>query len=488
EMHFPSSALKLAKAKETLAFEELLIFQLAMRMLKKNASSSSANKMSYKGRSISKFFDVLPFSLTSAQQRVIKEILDDLCKECAMTRIVIGDVGSGKTVIAAAAMYFTVMQKKGYQCAFMAPTEILANQHYATITKLFSLFGFHIELLTGSMTAKEKSRIKKSLKEGETDIVIGTHALIQSDVAFKDLTLMITDEQHRFGVAQRSGLADKGKSVHTLVMSATPIPRTLSLVLYGDMDVSIIDELPPGRQKVDTFVINNDIRDRAYQFVRKQIQAGFQAYIICPLVEENETLSRKAAETVFKALSEEIFPDIKCGLIHGRLNAKAKDEVMRLFKEGDIRILVSTTVIEVGVDVPNANIILIENAECFGLSQLHQLRGRIGRGNQKSYCILVLGEDNKKAETRMEVFKKENDGFKIAAEDLSLRGPGDFFGLRQSGKLEFKAASLADIALIEKTKEVCETAMEKLDTKEFAPLKKALKAFFENMISKNMVN
>lgn len=479
QIHLPSGLENLQKARRTLAFEELLIFRLALYSIKKRSTGLEAPRMSYKGSGIAKFFESLSFSLTNAQERVLKEIFNDLCNDTPMMRLVQGNVGSGKTILAAAAIFFTV--RNGLQAAMMAPTEILANQHYHTLEKLLSPFGIKVALLTGSVKLKEKERIKQALADGSIDVAVGTHALIQSDVKYKALGLAVTDEQHRFGVIQRASLVEKGEvkelRSHTLVMSATPIPRTLSLILYGDLEVSILDEMPPGRQKIDTFTATEEYRKRIYTFIRKQISLGHQAYIICPLVEENEDLPRKAVEEYAETLRSSIFKDIKVGYIHGKLSSKAKDKEMSAFHAGESKILVSTTVVEVGVDVPNATVMLIENAECFGLSQLHQLRGRIGRGKAKSYCILMSDSKSEKSKERLEIMTKTNDGFEIAEADLKLRGPGDFFGERQSGEITFKCADIADMKLIAETGDAAKKLLDSNENHEV--LNKEIEHFFK---------
>jgi ATP-dependent DNA helicase RecG len=457
-MHFPIDMEGLDNARRTLAFEELTVFRLALSKMKSLNTQYKAPKMDYKGTGVARFFGSLPFSLTSAQERVVKEIFNDLCRDTPMMRLVQGDVGSGKTVLAAAAIYFTV--KNGLQAAMMAPTEILANQHYNTLKKLLVPFGIRVALLTGSVKQKDKELIKQELAEGKIDVAVGTHALIQGDVVYKALGIAVTDEQHRFGVIQRATLVEKSEQdilrAHTLVMSATPIPRTLSLILYGDLEVSVVDVLPPGRQKIDTYAVTGEYRERVYEFIRKQIAQGHQAYIICPLVEENEELPRKAVEAYAEELKQNVFKDIKVGFIHGRLSSKEKDRVMKEFTSGESKILVSTTVVEVGVDVPNATVMLIENADCFGLSQLHQLRGRIGRGKAKSYCILMSDSKSEKAKERLSIMAKTSDGFEIAEADLKQRGPGDFFGERQSGEIAFQCADIADMKLIAETGEAAQ--------------------------------
>ncbi len=439
QIHFPESFENLEKARYRLIFEELLILQLGLLKLKskkKNKTAIHINK-DY----TQEFYSLLPFAPTNAQKRAISECIEDMSKEYAMNRLVQGDVGSGKTAVGAGVIYTAV--KNDFQCALMAPTEILAAQHMDTISQMLSPAGIKIDLLTGSTNAKEKREIKSRLINGETDLVIGTHALIQNDVEFRNLGVVITDEQHRFGVNQRANLAMKGNEVHTLVMSATPIPRTLALMIYGDLDISVLDELPAGRQKIRTDVVDTRYHKRIYEFVKKAIARGEQAYIVCPLVEEGETDLLPATQYAEK-LAQNEFKGYNIGLLHGKMKAKDKDNVMTAFADGSIKILVSTTVIEVGVDVPNATVMVIENAERFGLSQLHQLRGRVGRGSVQSYCILVSDSKSETAQHRLSIMKEYSDGFKIADEDLKQRGPGDFFGNRQHGLPDLKIADMLE--------------------------------------------
>ncbi len=469
-IHRPSNISELAKAREYFIFEELFIFAAEIMLSKQSISEKKAVPLSVKVSDMKRFFEKLPFELTNAQRRVISEIAADLKKDVPMRRLVQGDVGSGKTVCAAAAAYICI--KNGYQCALMAPTEILASQHYNDLAPLFKELGISTELLVGSMSAAKKKEAQRRVSGGEAQLVIGTHALISEGVEFKNLELIITDEQHRFGVAQRSALSAKSKSEfdregHNLAMSATPIPRTLALALLSDIDVSIIDELPPGRQKVSTFLVNESYRQRLEGFICKQCREGRQVYVVCPAIESSEEededcdllsldgrlISRKEELKLKSALDfyadfTSRFPEIKAAYLHGKMNPKEKDRVMSDYVAGKISVLISTTVIEVGVNVPNSTLMVIENAERFGLSQLHQLRGRVGRGKYKSWCILVSDSEKDQANERLNAFCKTNDGFEIAKADLRLRGPGDFFAAlgkeRQHGRLSFRFASLCD--------------------------------------------
>lgn len=454
-IHFPSNSHDLEIARNRLIFEELLTLQLGVRLLKGHDRGKTDIRADV--TQCKKFISSLPFTLTKAQQRVIGECLSDMNKDKPMNRLVQGDVGSGKTVVAAALIY--TMAKSGVQSAFMAPTEILASQHFATFSALMAGTGVRFELLTGSATPKAKREIKNRLKSGETDFVIGTHAILSDDVEFSNLGLIVTDEQHRFGVNQRGVLSAKGNYPHTLVMSATPIPRTLSLILYGDLDLSVIDELPSGRQKISTYAVDSTYHERIYNFIKKHLDMGLQAYIVCPLVDEGEN-ELTAATEYSRELSKKHFKGYNVGLLHGKMKPKDKEKVMSDFLSGEIQLLVSTTVIEVGVDVPNSVIMVIENAERFGLSQLHQLRGRVGRGSHKSYCILVSDAEGDYARSRLEIMCKTTDGFKIADKDLSLRGPGDFFGSRQHGLPEMKIAAITEnMDIVMKTKEACDAIL-----------------------------
>ncbi len=428
QIHFPSDYDNIEIARHRLIFEELLTLQLGLLKLKDKKETK--NELQLKTDCTGEFCSLLPFELTNAQKRAIAECVADMKSGKAMNRLIQGDVGSGKTAVAAAVMFSAV--KSGYQCAMMAPTEILATQHFESLSKLFEGTDVKPALLTGSTKAAEKRKIKAALMDGEIDIIIGTHALIQNDVEFRELALVVTDEQHRFGVEQRATLAMKGKNPHLMVMSATPIPRTLGLIIYGDLDISVLDELPPGRQEIRTDVVTSAYHSRIYNFIKKAIDGGNQAYIVCSLVDEGESDLISAKEYAEK-LQTEVFTGYNLGLLHGKMKAKEKDAVMSAFARGDVQILVSTTVVEVGVDVPNATIMLIENAERFGLSALHQLRGRVGRGSDKSYCILVSDSKSESAKERLQVMKSTNNGFKIADYDLKTRGPGDFFGKRQHG-------------------------------------------------------
>ncbi len=435
-IHFPTSPEALASARRRLMFEELFLLQTGLCLLKQRKEQKSGAVID--PSPLGEFLSYLPYKLTAAQERVIGECLDDMKSGKKMNRLVQGDVGSGKTAVAAALMF--VCAKGGYQSALMAPTEILAEQHFKTFKKLFG-DSLNIALLTGSTKKSQKDKIKEELLNGSIDIVIGTHALIEDNVSFNSPALFITDEQHRFGVAQRDRLSGKQLGVHTLVMSATPIPRTLGLIIYGDLDISVIDELPAGRTPIETYQVGTALRERIYKFIKKNIAEGRQAYIICPLVEEGET-DLTSAEEYHKKLLEGEFSGYPIGLLHGKMNAKDKDAVMKAFADGEIKLLIATTVVEVGVDVPNATVLAIENAERFGLSQLHQLRGRVGRGSHKSTCILISDAKSENSATRFKTICDTTDGFKIAEADLNLRGPGDFLGKRQHGLPDLKIASL----------------------------------------------
>ena len=438
-IHEPASMEEAEMAKKRLIFEEFFVFSAGLSLMR--AARATKTVPAYKNLDLSGFYKALPFTLTNAQNRAISEIASDLQRGAPMNRLVQGDVGSGKTMVAAGAAYLAI--KNGHQAALMAPTEILAEQHYHSLSKLLSGLGLRVSLLTGSMTPKQKKLIREQISAQDTDLIIGTHALVSDSTVFGDLGLVITDEQHRFGVGQRSKLAGKGADPHLLVMSATPIPRTLALLMYGDLEVSILDELPPGREPVETFLVNESYRARLNGFIRKQVAEGHQCFVVCPAVEENEALNLKAAEAWAETLQKTVFPDLRVGLLHGQMKGSEKEAIMADFAAGKADVLVATTVIEVGVDVPNATLMVIEDADRFGLSQLHQLRGRVGRGKAKSYCILTSHNKNPDTLQRMKALCKTTDGFKIAEEDLRLRGPGDFFGSRQSGLPVFRVANLS---------------------------------------------
>ncbi len=444
-IHFPKDPEALAQARKRLVAEELLVLNLGLRQLKLHKRSENKNiiKKDYS----SEFGKLLPFSMTNAQKRAIADCVCDVMNPgLTLNRLVQGDVGSGKTAVAASLCYTFI--KNGWQCAFMAPTEILAEQHYNSLKEIFKNTDIEIALLTGSLKAKEKTEVREKLAAGEIDLVIGTHALITDKTEFSDLALVVTDEQHRFGVEQRAKLLSKGNNPHLLVMSATPIPRTLGLIIFGDLDISVIDELPPGRQEIDTLLIDSSKRDRALGFIRSEVSRGRQAYIVCPLVEEGD-VELASAEEYAAELMLNHFSDIAVGILHGRMKPAEKEAVMRDFSRNKVKILVATTVIEVGIDVPNATIMMIENAERFGLSQLHQLRGRVGRGSEKSWCILVSDSTTENSAERLKTMCTTRDGFKIADADLKLRGPGDFFGSRQHGLPQLSVSSLADTENLE---------------------------------------
>lgn len=437
-IHFPKTKESFERAKERLVFEELFCLQVALNVIRLKIHRQSGSVIT--NNTFKQFCDLLPFELTNAQKRVALECINDMQSGRPMSRLIQGDVGSGKTVVAAALCYITA--NNGYQSALMAPTEILAEQHYKTFCKITENTGIKCGLLTGSLTKKQKNEVKARLKNGEIDVIIGTHALIVNDVEFKSLGLVITDEQHRFGVVQRGKLENKGVNPHKLVMSATPIPQTLAYILYGDLDISIIDEYPKGRQKIDTYSVDSSYRERIYKYIKKFLEEGRQGYIVCPLVEENEELDITSATEYYENLKNGSFDGYNLGLLHGKMSPKEKETVMHNFAKGEIQLLVATTVIEVGIDVPNAVIMLIENAERFGLSQLHQLRGRIGRGQYKSDCILISDSNSPDTQKRLEVIKQNSDGFKIADYDLELRGPGDFLGNRQHGIPQLRIADI----------------------------------------------
>ena len=481
-IHFPADFEALDIARRRIVFEELFVLACALGRMRGERINEAGIKM--QGGDIESFWRTLPFAPTGAQRRAVKQAMEDMASGFVMNRLVQGDVGSGKTLVAAALIWCCA--RNGYMSAFMAPTEILAEQHCATLTGLLEPFGIRIGKLTGAMSAREKREVKALLKAGELDLIIGTHALFSQDVEYERLALVVTDEQHRFGVGQRSALIGKGRKPHVLVMSATPIPRTLALIIYGDLDVSIIDELPPGRQKVDTFTVNEGYRARLNGFIRKLVSEGRQVFVVCPMVEENEELPQKLKSAQEHAAElAAVFPDLKVECIHGKMAAKTKDAIMASVVSGDTNILVATTVIEVGVDVPNAALMIIENAERFGLSQLHQLRGRVGRGRHKSYCVLVSDHDGEEAKARLSIMCKTNDGFKISEEDLRLRGPGDFFGSRQHGLPEMHMADLgADVQLLQRAQDEAARLL-MLDPGLKDTEHKELRESVERMISQN---
>lgn len=440
-IHFPPNSAALEVARRRLVFDEFFYLQLGLlRHRYKQRQEQTSAVFAPTGELIEQFYRVLPFKLTGAQQRVIDDILNDLQKPTPMNRLVQGDVGSGKTVVAVVAILAAI--QSGYQAALMAPTEVLAEQHYRKLVSWFNLLKKPVELLTGSTKVAKRRQIHAQLETGELPLLVGTHALIQEGVNFKGLGLVVIDEQHRFGVGQRARLQQKGSSPHVLTMTATPIPRTLALTLHGDLDVSQIDELPPGRQQIHTTVLSGKDRDRAYDLIRREVAQGRQAYIVLPLVEESDSLDVKAAHEEHLKLAESIFPQFQVGLLHGRMTSAQKDEAINQFRDNQTQILVSTTVIEVGVDVPNATVMIIENAERFGLSQLHQLRGRVGRGAQQSYCLLMSSSKTETARSRLQVLEQSQDGFFISEMDLQLRGPGEVLGTAQSGLLDFTLANL----------------------------------------------
>ena len=460
-IHFPKSMEDYIQARKRLAFEEFFLFVLAVRSLRNSNERIPNGYIIQNDSRTDDFIEKLPFSLTNGQKSAWTEVKKNMSGKGLMSRLIQGDVGSGKTIIAVLALMNTAYA--GYQAAMMVPTEVLAKQQYDSITKMFNNMGveLNVSLLVGSMTAAAKRKVYEDIENGRTDIVIGTHAVIQEKVIFKNLALVITDEQHRFGVNQRRDLSDKGNNPHILVMSATPIPRTLAIIVYGDLDISVIDELPAERLPIKNCVVDESYRPNAYKFIENQVHAGRQAYVICPMVEDSENIEAENVIDYAKKLSGELPDDIKVEYLHGKMKASQKNEIMEKFSKNEINVLVSTTVIEVGVNVPNASVMMVENAERFGLAQLHQLRGRVGRGGFQSYCIFVSGNKSKKTKDRLEILNKTNDGFKIAEEDLKLRGPGDFFGVRQSGDFDFGIADIYTDAKV--LKSASEAAGEVLD-------------------------
>lgn len=461
-LHFPENGRKYNLAKKTMAFEKLLILQLGLLSIKSSLRESVKGSSMVRTTLSDRLIHSIPYELTGAQKRVIEEIKKDMASKKPMNRLVQGDVGSGKTVVAVCALLTAV--SSGYQASLMAPTEILALQHYETIREFLEAAGLDVKIsfLSGSTKQKEKTEILRKLKSGETDIVIGTHALIEKGVEFDNIGLVVTDEQHRFGVRQRAMLSNKGTNPHILVMTATPIPRTLALMFYGDLDISIIDEMPPGRQLVATEVIKSADKDKAYEFIKNQVNEGRQAYIVAPLVEDSENLELDSATKIFNELKENHFSSMNLGLLHGKMSSRDKEEIITQFYRGKINVLVSTTVIEVGVNVPNSVIMLVLNAERFGLAQLHQLRGRVGRGRHKSYCILVNESKSKKSAERMNIMKKTSNGFLIAEEDLKIRGPGDFFGTRQHGLSKYEVQNIVnDVEVVQTVQKLSKEIIEK---------------------------
>lgn len=486
-IHFPSNEEELKFARKRLVYDEFFFFLLAVRHLKEKRQNVQSPFHMEKQDECRKLLAELPYRLTNAQLRTLEEVLRDLKSGSVMNRLIQGDVGSGKTIIAVLALLAAC--ENGYQGALMVPTEVLARQHFESVTELFEKHGVDkkVILLTGSMTAKEKRIVYEKVASHEADIIIGTHALIQEKIVYDNLALVITDEQHRFGVAQREMFGNKGQMPHVLVMSATPIPRTLAIILYGDLDISVIDELPANRLPIKNCVVDKSYRPRAYRFIENEVKNGRQAYVICPMVEESEMIDAENVLDYTKILRQNL-PGIRVEYLHGKMKGKEKNKIMEEFAAGKIQVLVSTTVIEVGVNVPNATVMMIENAERFGLAQLHQLRGRVGRGDKQSYCIMVNASGNKEKNRRLDVLNKSNDGFYIASEDLKLRGPGDIFGIRQSGDLEFQLADIyTDAVTLKKVSEDVNRLLEQdenLEQEENQELKKRLDRFLEEKYEK----
>lgn len=486
QIHFPDSKEALIRARERLVFEEFLVFILGLSRLKET-NEKTENKFSFMQKNITdRVIEELPYSLTNAQRKVWNEILEDLHGERVMSRLIQGDVGSGKTIIAVLALIYVAMN--GYQASMMAPTEVLAKQHYVFVTELFQKhhIPLSVSLLTGSMTAKEKKALYQKIEAGEVDIIVGTHALIQENVHYKNLALVVTDEQHRFGVKQREKFAEKGNTPHILVMSATPIPRTLAMILYGDLDISVIDELPTNRLPIKNCVVDTSYRKTAYTFIKKQVLEGRQCYVICPMVEDSDLIDAENVLDYTKTLQDELGPTIKVDYLHGRMKQTEKDSIMEKFGANEIQLLVSTTVIEVGINVPNATVMMVENAERFGLAQLHQLRGRVGRGQHQSYCIFMSGNKANETNERLSILNQSNDGFYIANEDLKMRGPGDIFGIRQSGVLAFQLADVFQDADIMRRASEAASQLMKRDPLLKEEENQALKAYLEYYLKNDM--
>ena len=483
-IHFPKDFHSYKLAKDRLVFDELLVLQLGMAVMRHRSRKETAYKL--KDAPMQDFYRSLPFELTSCQKKAVLECCEDMQKQFPMNRLVQGDVGSGKTAVAAAAAYF--VYQNGCQSALMAPTEVLASQHFETLKGFLEPLGVKVALLTGSLTPKQKLVLRQEIENGGYDVVVGTHALVQQSTGFKDLALVITDEQHRFGVKQRAALAQKGGAPHKLVMSATPIPRTLAMMIYGDLDISVLDELPKGRQPIKTYAVTGKLRERAFNYVIKHLEQGRQGYVVCPMIEESDA-ELKDVRTYAKSLQEGALRDYKVGLLHGKLPPDKKDKIMSDFKAHKIDVLVSTTVVEVGVDVPNATIMVIENADRFGLSQLHQLRGRVGRGQYESDCVLITDNVNETTKNRLKTLSSTTDGFKISEEDLKMRGPGDFFGDRQHGLPKLKIADMSEdmgvLRLAQKTAKQITDADPLLESAENKGLKNLVERLFADGLSDN---
>lgn len=488
-IHFPKNMQELLTARKRLVFDEFLLFVLAIQLLKEKTEEAPNTFPMKPVWTTEEIIEGLPYDLTGAQKNVWHEIERDLSGHKLMSRLVQGDVGSGKTVIAFLAMVLSA--ENGFQSALMVPTEVLANQHYEGFLKLMeeqNIASCHPVLLTGSTTARQKREIYQKIADGEVNVIIGTHALIQEKVEYKNLGLVITDEQHRFGVRQREALTTRGNPPHVLVMSATPIPRTLAIILYGDLDISIIDELPAKRLPIKNCVVGTSYRPKAYSFIEKQVQMGRQAYVICPMVEESEGLEAENVTDYARKLQEILPGEIKVEILHGKMKPKEKNRIMEAFASGEIQVLVSTTVVEVGVNVPNATVMMVENAERFGLAQLHQLRGRVGRGEHQSYCIFIQGNNEENTSKRLKILNESNDGFYIAGEDLKLRGPGDLFGIRQSGLMEFKIGDIYNDAGILKNASEAASEILALDFDLILPQHKALKEHLKGYMSEELEN